>query len=107
MGSRKTTASGSKVKLPYEMLINKLVESLDTPDIVKDRELPIPTSMQSVSFAESLLNTNVKAKDTKQSHGVYAERYARMATGTSVTESEPKAMSTKQIPAFSAALPKQ
>lgn len=34
---RNSSISGSKVKLPYEMLINKLVDSLDTPQIIKQR----------------------------------------------------------------------
>ena len=42
---RTSCVSGSKVKLPYEMLINKLVENLETPDIIKHKQLPIPTNM--------------------------------------------------------------
>ena len=38
--------SGSKVKLPYEMLINKLIDGLDTPDLVQKKELPVPNGMQ-------------------------------------------------------------
>lgn len=38
--------SGSKVKLPYEMLINKLIDGLDTPDLVQNKELPVPNGMQ-------------------------------------------------------------
>lgn len=37
--------SGSKVKLPYEMLINKLIDGLDTPDLVQKKELPVPNGM--------------------------------------------------------------
>ena len=44
---RTSCISGSKVKLPYEMLINKLIDSLDTPDLVLKKELPIPAGLQS------------------------------------------------------------
>ena len=37
--------SGSKVKLPYEMLINKLIDGLETPDLINKKELPRPTAM--------------------------------------------------------------
>ena len=43
---RTSCVSGSKVKLPYEMLINKLVDTLETPDIVKHKQLPIPSNMK-------------------------------------------------------------
>lgn len=38
----KSVTNNSKVKLPYEMLINKLVDSLETPDMVKQKMLPQP-----------------------------------------------------------------
>ena len=38
---RHATSTG-KVKLPYEMLINKLVDSLETPEMVKHKFLPLP-----------------------------------------------------------------
>ena len=38
---RHATSTG-KVKLPYEMLINKLVDSLETPEMVKQKFLPLP-----------------------------------------------------------------
>jgi len=44
---RTSCISGSKVKLPYEMLINKLIDGLETPDLVKQKELPLPAGMQS------------------------------------------------------------
>ena len=34
--------SSSKVKLPYEMLINKLIDSLDTHELTMNRQLPVP-----------------------------------------------------------------
>jgi len=40
---RTSCISGSKVKLPYEMLINKLIDGLETPNLVKTKELPLPT----------------------------------------------------------------
>ena len=45
---RTSCISGSKVKLPYEMLINKLIDGLDTPDLVQKKELPIPAGLQSI-----------------------------------------------------------
>ena len=45
---RTSCVSGSKVKLPYEMLINKLVDSLDTPEMVRHKELPVPAGMQNM-----------------------------------------------------------
>ena len=41
------SASGSKVKLPYQMLINKLVDGLETPDIIRNKCLPMPTGIDS------------------------------------------------------------
>ena len=82
------------------MLINKLVESLDTPDIIKERELPLPSGMQSVPTTESLSSKMMQTKEVTKSHGVYAERYARMATGTSMTEAEPAVPTSKALPSF-------
>lgn len=37
-----SSSSSSKIKLPYEFLISKLVESLKTPDLILSKTLPIP-----------------------------------------------------------------
>jgi hypothetical protein len=42
-------ANPSKLKLPYEMLINKLVDSLHTPAMIKNKELPRPNELAHVS----------------------------------------------------------
>ena len=42
---RTSSISGSSVKLPYEMLINKLIDSLDTPALVLKKELPVPAGL--------------------------------------------------------------
>ena len=44
---RASCINDSKVKLPYEMLINKMIDSLNTPDLVLKKELPIPAGLQS------------------------------------------------------------
>lgn len=44
---RVSSASGSKVKLPYDMLISKLVDSLETPDIISRKMLPVPAGFES------------------------------------------------------------
>lgn len=38
----KSDTKNSKVKLPYEILINRLVDGLETPDMVKQEHLPRP-----------------------------------------------------------------
>ena len=35
----------SKARLPYEMLINKLIDGLDTPDLINNKDLPQPAGM--------------------------------------------------------------
>lgn len=47
--SKTSCVSGSKVKLPYEMLINKLVDGLETPTMIKQKTLPLPNGIASVA----------------------------------------------------------
>ena len=51
------------------MLINKLIDGLDTPDLVQNKELPVPNGMQqqptpTTTIQESLLAQSL-AKDEK------------------------------------------
>ena len=46
---RTSSISGSKVKLPYEMLINKLIDGLETPTMIQKKELPLPMGMEKIT----------------------------------------------------------
>ena len=46
----------SKVKLPYELLINKLIDSLKTPDLVQMRQLPVPKTTPVLSDKKPNIN---------------------------------------------------
>jgi len=95
---RTSCVSGSKVKLPYEILINKLVDSLDTPEMVRHKELPVPTGMQNM---ESSMYTTPKAtvKEDQSNQGLFATSYSRLATGISEPgEVEPLKMQAAPMP---------
>jgi hypothetical protein len=87
---RTSCVSGSKVKLPYEMLINKLVDSLDTPEMVRHKELPVPTGMQNMESSMFIPNKTAAVKEEKSNKGLFATSYSRLATGISEPgEAEP------------------
>lgn len=82
-----TRTSGQKVKLPYEMLINKLVDSLETPYLVKERELPVPTGMKKIGvsgLALSVPEADVEKDQLKQ--GVFTKSYSQLVTSASISD---------------------
>ena len=84
---RTSCVSGSKVKLPYEMLINKLVDNLEMPDIIKHKQLPIPTKMTTAQAKLDDLKT--EKESVPKDSGVFASLYARQATAaTSISETQ-------------------
>jgi len=44
----------SKAWLPYEMLINKLIDGLDTPDLINNKDLPQPAGMMQLGQSCSI-----------------------------------------------------
>ena len=87
---RTSCVSGSKVKLPYEMLINKLVDNLETPDLIKHKELPTPFSMKNTPPMFADLKTEKQATPKASvNNDIFAMLYARQATAaTSVSETQ-------------------
>ena len=85
---RTSCVSGSKVKLPYEMLINKLVDNLETPDLIKHKQLPIPENMKTASPKLVDLKTEKQATPKASvNNDIFATLYARQATAaTSISE---------------------
>ena len=82
-----TRTSGQKVKLPYEMLINKLVDSLETPYLVKERELPVPTGMKKIGnsgLSLSVPEADVEKDQLKQ--GVFTKSYSQLVTSASISD---------------------
>lgn len=46
-GAAATSANPTnKVKFPYDMLIEKLIDSLDTPDLIRQKQLPLPECVE-------------------------------------------------------------
>lgn len=101
---RTATLSTSKVKLPYEMLITKLVDSLETPIMVKEKRLPEPEGFDQEAaevvdhtFKSKELHGNFDLQKVQQkpNKDVFASAYPTMATqatliGAQVSEPAPK-----------------
>ena len=70
--ARQNPVATSKVKLPYELLISKLIDSLETPDLIKARLLPVPkttpiltdkkTNLYDPILTDSKVYSNITAK---------------------------------------------
>ena len=70
------------------MLINKLVDNLETPDLIKNKQLPIPNSMKTASTKLADLKTEKQATPKASvNNDIFATLYARQATAaTSISE---------------------
>mgnify|MGYP003337290674 CR=1 FL=1 len=69
------------------MLINKLVNSLETPYLVKERELPVPTGMKKIGISDLALSVpyaDVEQDQLKQ--GVFTKSYSRLVTSASTSD---------------------
>ena len=72
------------------MLINKLVDNLETPDLIKHKQLPIPHNMKTAEQKFDDLKTEKEStpKDSNK-NGIFATLYARQATAaTSISETQ-------------------
>ena len=84
----------SKGQIPYEILINKLIDSLETPEMVKNKQLPMPVLPEedpssNKDFKNTIDDEPVKATTTdKTNENIFVRSYAKLRTQCTAVQEE-------------------
>ena len=76
----------SKGQIPYEILINKLIDSLETPEMVRNKQLPMPLlpeedSSPYIDTKKLIDDEPVKVTTTdKTNENIFVRSYAKLPT---------------------------
>ena len=90
-GDAKNAPHTSKVNLPYEMLISKLIDGLEVPELIMNKSLPLPdqptASTEPSAVVQQAPPAPVKVeKQVADAPGVFSAKYTRQATASSAPE---------------------